>query len=219
MAHATVHCGCGRTMTAAGSLGRGYYRCGCGMTVRVQFGEDTFAARCVYRVKAGRQCAGKPLHGTQLCGDHLQEVFRLVVDEPDHFPARALDFTAALTRLRTTEAEIEGEGRRKWLARQAELDQRPHVVYYLRLGNSDIKIGYTSNLPERMRALRARPSDVLAIEPGDRQKEKERHHQFAGLRREVWREDFEPAAELMSHIKAMRTAHGDPADRFPRTRG
>lgn len=216
MAQATVHCGCGRTMTPAGSLGKGYYRCGCDTIVRLQLDEQALAARCVYRVKAGRQCAGRPMHGTQLCGDHLQEVFRLVVDEPDHFPARALDFTAALTRLRTTEAELEGEGRRRWLAKQAELDKRPHVVYYLRLGNGDIKIGYTSNLPERMRALRARPGDLLAVEPGAREKEKERHQQFASLRRESWWEDFEPAPELLRHIEAVRAEHGDPADWPPR---
>ena len=75
------------------------------------------------------------------------------------------------------------------------------VVYYLRVGQL-IKIGYTSDLPQRLRAY---PPDtlVLATEPGDMSLEQQRHRQFS-WHRVAGREWFDPAPPLLRHINSLR---------------
>lgn len=101
---------------------------------------------------------------------------------------------------------------------QAELEQRisdrsaarrtGDVVYYVRIGDS-IKIGYTSQLDTRIKALRAARENVLATEPGGRELEAKRHAQFGRLRKGR-REDFEPSFALIQHIDDVRERHGRP---------
>lgn len=81
-------------------------------------------------------------------------------------------------------------------------------VYYVRLGDH-IKIGYTVNMTQRMNALRADLSQVLATEPGGRELEAERHQQFAA-ERVSRREDFNPSRRLLAHIEEIRAEHGEP---------
>lgn len=81
-------------------------------------------------------------------------------------------------------------------------------VYYIRIGDH-IKIGYTQNLKERINGLRVDASDVLATEPGGREKERERHLQFADIRIGR-RENFERTADLLTHIAKVRREHGKP---------
>lgn len=75
------------------------------------------------------------------------------------------------------------------------------VVYYIRVGEH-IKVGYTSNLTERLRAY---PPDsiVLATEPGDRDLESERHRQFRDERR-MGQEWFNPSERLLAHIEQIK---------------
>ena len=73
------------------------------------------------------------------------------------------------------------------------------LVYYLRFGDR-VKIGYTTNLPARLRTL---PHDeVLATEPGSIQDERARHAAFADLR--VTGEWFRFEEPLVSHIAALQ---------------
>jgi hypothetical protein len=80
------------------------------------------------------------------------------------------------------------------------------VVYYVRLG-AIIKIGYSSQVRERMVALQAGPTDLLATEPGDSRLEAMRHKQFADLRIGR-REHFRPEQPLLDHIEMIRDHFG-----------
>lgn len=72
------------------------------------------------------------------------------------------------------------------------------VVYYALVGNH-IKIGTTIHLDERMRALEA---NLIAVEPGSYDLERDRHQQFAELR--VPRtEHFRPGPDLVAHVAAL----------------
>lgn len=73
------------------------------------------------------------------------------------------------------------------------------LVYYIRFGDR-VKIGYSSNLAGRLRAL---PHDeVLATEPGTYALEAARHRQFRELR--LTGEWFDHAEPLTSHIETLR---------------
>jgi hypothetical protein len=87
--------------------------------------------------------------------------------------------------------------------------QLESVVYYVRLG-THVKIGYSANLVGRLHALRAEPSDVLAIEPGGRTVEDARHQQFNHLRIRAKWENFTEAPDLVRHMDALREEHGIP---------
>lgn len=75
------------------------------------------------------------------------------------------------------------------------------IVYYLRIGDV-IKIGFTTNLHQRLAGLRLNPSAVLATEPGGRDQEYRRHQQFAD-ERYGRREDFAPSDRLLAHIEHL----------------
>lgn len=82
------------------------------------------------------------------------------------------------------------------------------VVYYVRIGDK-IKIGFTGNLTQRMKSLRADKANVLAVEPGGRELEARRHKQFSRLRAGR-REDFQPTFALIQHIDSIRERYGEP---------
>lgn len=90
----------------------------------------------------------------------------------------------------------------------------PHapVVYYARRG-SLIKIGTTVKLRPRLVALKIK--ELLAVEPGHYDLEKQRHDQFAALqivlkRRGKHNEWFLPGKALTEFTQALRAAHGLP---------
>lgn len=82
------------------------------------------------------------------------------------------------------------------------------VVYYARI-HDHVKIGFSTNMSQRLIALRVDPAAVLATEPGGRELESQRHKMFAEERRGK-REDFNPSRRLLEHIKAVRNRHGEP---------
>jgi len=96
------------------------------------------------------------------------------------------------------EFEAEQEARRKISS----------VVYYVRIGDH-IKIGYTSDLDRRLMGLRVDGSDLLAWEPGGRELEQQRHHEFRAARISR-REDFHPTDRLKEHLEELRAKHGLP---------
>jgi hypothetical protein len=83
-------------------------------------------------------------------------------------------------------------------------------VYYADIGNGLIKIGFTTDLAQRVRGLRLDPSAILVAEPGPPQLERIRHRQFAAARAHSRREDFERTPELLGHIQLLRVEHGSP---------
>lgn len=94
--------------------------------------------------------------------------------------------------------------------------QKPPVVYYLQMGDI-IKIGFTTNLATRVRTYPPH-AEVLAIEPGGREVEVERHQQFKA-HLTAGNEWFRMGDDLMAHVAAMRTEHGSPASAdMPRRR-
>jgi hypothetical protein len=103
--------------------------------------------------------------------------------------------------------------------------EEDHVVYYLRLGSGDIKIGVTTSLERRVRSLRLRyPDAVMAWEPGGYVLEKQRHAEFTEERRPRHfstgrvHEDFEPSVRLLRHIESLCALHGGPSVRPPESR-
>lgn len=83
---------------------------------------------------------------------------------------------------------------------------RVDVVYYLRFRDR-IKIGTTANPAQRFAAL---PHDeVLAFERGGREREQQRHAEFADLRI-PGTEWFETDARLLRRVAGLRAASGDP---------
>lgn len=95
-------------------------------------------------------------------------------------------------------------------ARKAELAASA-TVYYVRLDDERIKIGYTGQLRSRLAALRAHPSALLAAEPGGREVEKARHEQFGAERITRKLEEFHPSPRLLEWIASVRSEHGIPA--------
>lgn len=79
-------------------------------------------------------------------------------------------------------------------------ETRTSIVYYLRFGNL-VKIGTTTNLPQRMQAI---PHDeLLATEPGNARLEHSRHSQFKNLRHKgEWFRYEEPLTTFIAKLAA-----------------
>lgn len=77
------------------------------------------------------------------------------------------------------------------------------VVYFVRMGDL-IKIGHTANLRRRLHGLSLTVKQVLATEPGGKEREAELHVQFTHLRE--FGEWFRAEPDLLAHIESVRTA-------------
>lgn len=92
-----------------------------------------------------------------------------------------------------------------WNRHVRKMKEAQSVVYYIDLLDGTAKIGYTTNLRRRMQSLFVAPEQLLAVELGGREKETQRHKQFAHLR--VNRtERFRLTPELRNH-SADRKKH------------
>lgn len=81
------------------------------------------------------------------------------------------------------------------------------MVYYARIGDY-IKIGFSIRLRNRLATLRV--DELLAVEPGGPELERERHREFTAERIDLRRENFRPSDRLTEHIAALRQAHDLP---------
>jgi hypothetical protein len=106
---------------------------------------------------------------------------------------------------RETEAATDRRFRR-FLVKQGNEGGDP-VVYYVRIGDY-IKIGFSTRLRNRLASLRA--DELLAVEPGGPEMERQRHKEFASERIDLRRENFRPSERLEAHIEAVRAEHGLP---------
>lgn len=93
------------------------------------------------------------------------------------------------------------EQQRHSKAERKRLSPAVDVVYYVQVGEH-IKIGYSSNLPSRMRAYPP-TSRLLAYEMGGVGLEAQRHQQFAADL-VAGREWFAPSPALLAHIRALK---------------
>lgn len=78
------------------------------------------------------------------------------------------------------------------------------VVYYLRVSDK-VKIGYTSDLRQRMHSYPP-DSELLAVEPGDKNLERQRHVEFTAHLK-IGREWFHPVPEILAHAASLRQQH------------
>ena len=137
----------------------------------------------------------------EMCWYHFRLVGETFIEKRSVFGAQALA---------ARRAEREAE-RAVTLASQSDPDdwrRSRSVVYYVRIGDH-VKIGYTIHLTTRMSTLRVGKDALLAVEPGWREGEAERHKMFAA-ERQGRREDFNPSRRLLGHVSAMRAKYGEP---------
>lgn len=153
-------------------------------------------------------CGNRRVLGLPMCQKHMHWTFREAIYgerlPTDVWLELAKDTEHMMTVRETVERfEFNHELRSERQAREAEQrrerEEAASVVYYVALTGGRIKIGTTTQVSRRMRELRVRDEDVLAIEQGGRLVEIERHHQFAHLR--IGRsEEFHRAPDLEQHI-------------------
>ncbi|MFI9344940.1 GIY-YIG nuclease family protein [Streptomyces sp. NPDC052773] len=191
MQEVTVKCGCGRMMTPDGRAGRGAYRCGCGVRIRMTEAQGG-RRNCWYRGCPESATTNEPL---DLCSEHERETVHRLAHLIVRFDWGAvLDASVAIDAVnrpvdgyRTTAANS-GDG---W-------------VYFMRRERL-IKIGTTTDVLRRAKTLNA---TVLAKCPGSYNEERRLHAKFAAHRRHG--EWFEPVPELMQLINAIRAEQGLP---------
>ncbi|MCI3277634.1 GIY-YIG nuclease family protein [Streptomyces cylindrosporus] len=112
-------------------------------------------------------------------------------------------------------------GRRQWEEQQAKPSVpvekiAPHfesIVYYVLRGPL-VKIGTTVRPARRFAALM--PDAILAVEPGDKRRERQRHAEFRPLRVGT-SEYFQRSQELDAHIERVRAEFGAPNPSWPTT--
>lgn len=176
---------------------------------------------CPFPVKGGGDCWAEPhpasRHG--LCVEHWREVVQDWVSDPGYTIRQCIqcgwrnkydtaDWVSALCAHcgMNMDARWLVEQNREWTEVVAGApDPGRGVVYYVKLGNL-IKIGFSSNLPSRMRSVPH--EEILAAEPGDYALESARHAQFAkhkAARREWFHADAVP-----EFAASVRAEHGDP---------
>lgn len=126
------------------------------------------------------------------CGWEIAQTFKLRITSED---ARTREADRAARVERTRVARGDGNGGQ---------------VYYVRSGEW-IKIGFTTRLRSRMSELRARPGDLLAVEPGGPELERERHRQFTAERVSKRREDFSRSERLEAHMEELKRQHAIPS--------
>lgn len=205
-------------MLPVNSLGPGHYRCGnCRTRVRIDSPMlDAGRTRCRWVGKA--RCGNDPAKHQPLCDHHLMVAAQWALKRPDTRQTlidqyEGDEFDRARSGVwQRARAEI-AEGAERARQRRDEIYPPVDVVYYVRLAPDQIKIGTTAYLSHRMLSLRVHDdAQILAVEPGDRKLEKQRHRQFADLRYHAYREDFRPGEELMHHIERVREENGKPFD-------
>lgn len=155
--------------------------------------------RCTVQMKSGRFCdiESMPEAPYPICPKHAAKLFlflrsRMSVDDASRVEA-------------TLDAMARDRGAR--LNRRRYRETHDEVVYYVRVGEY-IKIGFTGNLRERMKAYMT--GTLLACEPGGRAVERLRLQQFWQDRAPHGYEWFHPSSSLTDHIDAVRAKHSQP---------
>lgn len=233
-----ARCGCGRQMRLDALQGRGHLVCGCGARVYVNLpaAEYRQPGICTWVSRVGKSCP-EPVYDRALsiCESHLRLVVEYAAQHRMRLAARSVERRSSLRQLA---ADIESpperqaavlaasrlERERNNAAQQrrrleAMVDAASSVVYYLRLREGVIKIGYSGNLETRISNLHVPDEAVLAAEPGGREVEADRHRQFAAVRvGGRSREHFADGGELAEWIDHLRMQYGPALDLARRLR-
>ena len=165
---------------------------------------------CCYRSETN-SCAARREGTSPLCQRHLYEVTRAAIYEdllpPDVVADLRSDFALRL-------AQKAGESQAatrlldaQWLAQREAENARGRsapVGYYVRLSGDRVKIGTTRRLWDRMATFRARPEDLLAIEPGSYDVEARRHRTWTHLAIAGRSEEFTLDDDLQAFIDEKR---------------
>jgi hypothetical protein len=142
-----------------------------------------------------------------LCFDHAADVASAVV-ESQVATQRFAENLAKMDSERMAWAQAGAEIQAQYDAELAARRQgREGFVYYIQV-DERIKVGFSTDVKRRMRAYPP-ASKLLAVEPGDRDLEKQRHRQFKGSLA-YGREWFTPTQDLRDHIDALLSEHGAP---------
>lgn len=152
-----------------------------------------------------RGCEAECVDEIELCWYHFRLAGETFFDKRSAFGSAAL---AERHAAREAEAAARAAARVEPVMTREDWWRERSVVYYVRI-HDHVKIGYTIHLRERISALRVARDTVLAVEPGWREREAERHTQFAA-ERQGKREDFNPSRRLLAHIDIVRSKFGEP---------
>lgn len=146
-------------------------------------------------------CRTECVDEIELCLYHFSIIGQTYIEKRSIFGAAALAASKARREAERAERNADMPSKDDWSRERS-------VVYYVRLGDY-VKIGYTIHLPERIGQFRQGRDVLLAVEPGWRETEAERHKQFAA-ERVSRREDFNPSRRLLAHIDVVRSKYGEP---------
>jgi hypothetical protein len=142
-----------------------------------------------------------------LCDTHAVDVAAAVLREQKMHVMIMGIFERQTTEQAVRFSESRG-ARERYEAVKADIRQdRDGFVYYLMVGER-LKIGYSVDVKQRMRAYPP-GSELLAVEPGDRELETQRHRQFAGSRTDG-REWFRPTPDILELVEEIVNTYGEP---------
>lgn len=147
-----------------------------------------------------RKCEAECVDEIQLCWYHFRLIGETFMEKRSLFGSVAVA-QHQLIREQEAASRPPAQPHEDWLRSRS-------VVYYVRI-NDYVKIGYTAYLRDRVGSLRVAFNSLLAVEPGARHVESQRHEQFAS-ERQGRRENFNPSRRLLTHVEAMRVKHGEP---------
>jgi len=129
----------------------------------------------------------KLIDGSYLCDGHLVKMYRAV--------------SAAMETVKDVAVPMRINKGQRSAAFGPNRRTRPGIIYFAQIGDL-IKIGYTTNLRQRMIQLGV--DKVLASMPGTMRDEEALHHRFGS----DWvdREMFRPGPDLMAFIDSLKAA-------------
>jgi hypothetical protein len=156
----------------------------------------TTARRCTYGECRTLATTKEPL---RFCPDHEKQAASLLAHTVAD--ARLLELDDGLNVSSQTR-------RRRYGHKLAKLPATPRHVPLIYFARRDrlIKIGWSSQLYKRMKAVQAKP---LATEPGDIVRERQLHRRFAHLLAQG-NEWFHPGPDLIAYINDLREKAGAP---------
>jgi len=153
------------------------------------------AAKMGERTECIREdCTAKPsdMIETALCDRHAIGAYRAVAKVLSEAPTGLADMLAG-----AEPSRILGKPQPRQDRTRRNVRTAPGVIYFARAGDL-VKIGYTTNLRQRMAQL---GHDVIGTQPGTMMDEQALHHRFG----EYWDhgEYFRPGQRLMEYIDTL----------------
>lgn len=221
----TVRCCCGRTINLDARQGRGAFRCGCGITIRLCETRRPTSA-CVGTAHDGTACRAGVIttDPLPLCRDHYESTglkqyhqWCILSVEDVALDAESLrrnayaraqadatfDPTGRIERAAKRRAETIaqcGPDRTASLAQGTYEQERKGTIYFIRIGDL-VKIGKTLDLVRRLSTFSYPNLELLATEPGYTLREVQLHNRFVGCRhRGEW---FHASPELLNYIASL----------------